>query len=147
MYNIIKCGFYQFGETFSFGERARLEGYLEAFFDDAIGAGPLVGSVDDHLLQTLDVMFVDSLREGQSTGHEQRHSNFVGVKIGVRGNDAASGEIDSFAHHFHSEQSFFLLEQLSDAPVVFLGSLQGLGRVVQGVHTVLQFEPLLYQRL
>lgn len=55
------------------------------------------------------------LRVRQVLGEVKRHANLIRIDVRIRGNDGTSGEIDAFAHHVLSEESFLLFQDLLDS--------------------------------
>src|SRR4051794_2488450 len=72
----------------------------------------LLHAIDNQLLQPLIVPAVDWLWERQLFGEDKRNTNFIGLDVGIWGNDGSGCKIDTLAHHVHAEQAFFLLQDL-----------------------------------
>jgi hypothetical protein len=61
--------------------------------------------------------------ECQLPGHKDWYTNLVSCDVGVGRNDTPSAEVDTLAHHFHSEHAFLALKELSDTRLCFVDRL------------------------
>ncbi len=103
----------------------------------------MVGAPEDQASKLLDVDVVDALGVRQVLGHELRHRHLVDAQVGVRRDDGAAGEVDSFPRKVASEAALLSLQALAEAPRgLTIAGLGQAGNVAVDVHGDLQLQEL-----
>jgi len=115
------------GDTISFlsGHVGEQDLFACFFVFDNIGAWMDIRAVLDQAGKSNCVNSRDTLRERQFSGHKDRDTNLIGSDHGIGGNDRASTEVDTLAHHLHAEHALLPLEELPDALLLLVDSLLG----------------------
>ncbi len=73
-------------------------------------------TIEDGLLQALNVVAGDSVGEGECGSHMDGHPNLIDCQIRVRGDDSATREVHSLAGQVSSEAALLTLQPLHKAP-------------------------------
>jgi len=112
-------------DSFSLLKRHVLQEELIAgfFIFHDVGSWMLRRSVDNVLTQATITDSCNTFWEGQLSRHEDWHTDLVSRDVRVGRNDTPSTEVDTLAHHFHSEHAFLALEELSNTWLCFIDRL------------------------
>ena len=92
--------------------------WLESPLLGRAGEGASTGfrTIEDGLLQALDVVAGDSVGEGERGGQMDGHPDLVDCQIRVRGDDGAPREVHPFARQVPPEAALFALQPLHKPP-------------------------------
>ena len=78
-----------------------------------------VRSVDDSLLEFLEVEWSDGLRVGEFFCKHHGYTDLISVDVRVGGDDRPARKVHTFAHHMLTEQTLLLLENLKEESVTW----------------------------
>ena len=73
-------------------------------------------TIEDSLLQALNVVAGDPVWEGECGGHMDGHPDLIDCQIRVRGDDSATREVHPLARQVPPEAPLLTLEPLHKAP-------------------------------
>ena len=67
-------------------------------------------TISHQVSQPFDVYVRNAFRESQLASHEDRHADLIRSDVWIRRDDTSASEVDSLAHHLHTEHAFFTLK-------------------------------------